>query len=52
MLLIAGVNEEIRNKLFENYHELDLWNKLYCVRRDAQDVTHLDFQARIQTVHK
>ena len=52
MLLIADVNEERRKKLPDNYHELDLWEKLYHERSDIQAITHLDFSARIQTVHK
>lgn len=52
MLLIADVNEERREKLPDNYHELDLWEKLYHKRSDVQSITHLDFSARIQTVHK
>jgi len=52
MLLIADVKEARRNKLPENYNELDLWEKLYYTRSDIQAVTHLDFTARIQTVHK
>ncbi len=52
MLLIADVNEERRKKLPENYQELDLWEKLYFERSDVQSITHLDFSARIQTVHK
>jgi len=52
MLLIAYVNEDRRKKLPENYHELDLWKKLYYERSDIQSITHLDFSARIQTVHK
>lgn len=52
MLLIANVNEERRKKLPDNYQELDLWEKLYHGRSDVQSITHLDFSARIQTVHK
>jgi carbamoyltransferase len=52
MLLIADVKKERRKKLPGNYHELDLWDKLYYKRSDIQSVTHLDFSARIQTVHK
>ena len=52
MLLIADVNEERRKKLPVNYQELDLWEKLYFERSDVQSITHLDFSARIQTVHK
>lgn len=52
MLLIADVNKERRNTLPDNYNELDLWEKLYFERSDVQSITHLDFSARIQTVHK
>lgn len=52
MLLIAPVKEERRKVLPENYHELGLWDKLYRKRSDIQAVTHLDFSARIQTVHR
>lgn len=52
MLLIADVIEERRKKLPENYHDMDLWEKLYYLRSDVQSITHLDFSARIQTVHK
>jgi carbamoyltransferase len=52
MLLIADVKEGRRKKLPDNYNELDLWERLYYSRSDIQAVTHLDFSARIQTVHK
>jgi carbamoyltransferase len=52
MLLIADVNKERRNTLTDNYNDLDLWEKLYYERSDVQSITHLDFSARIQTVHK
>lgn len=52
MLLIASVKPERRKKLPENYNELDLWEKLYHERSDIPSVTHLDFSARIQSVHK
>jgi carbamoyltransferase len=52
MLLIADVNQERRKTLPANYNELDLRKKLYFERSDVQSITHLDFSARIQTVHK
>jgi len=52
MLLVAPVKENRRTMLPENYQDLPLWEKLYHVRSDIQSVTHLDFSARIQTVHK
>ena len=52
MLIVAPVKEERRTKLPENYHELPLWDRLYHKRSDIQSVTHIDFSARVQTVHK
>jgi carbamoyltransferase len=52
MLLIANVNSSRRKSLPGQYHDLPLWEKLYYTRSDIQSVTHLDFSARIQTVHR
>ncbi|MFH1161106.1 MAG: carbamoyltransferase [bacterium] len=52
MLLIADVQKDRRKELPGNYAQLPLWEKLYFIRSDIQSVTHLDFSARIQTVHK
>ncbi len=52
MLFVAPVKEERRKQLPEGYHDMPLWDKLYHERSDVQSVTHLDFSARIQTVHK
>ncbi len=52
MLLIADVNKDRRKKLPDNYHDMDLWDRLYYERSDVQSITHLDYSARIQTVHK
>lgn len=52
MLLVAPIKEERRKKLPENYHEMNFWDRLYFERSDVQSITHLDFSARIQTVHK
>ncbi len=52
MLLVAPVLEKRRDILPDNYHHLSLWEKLYIKRSDVQSITHLDFSARIQTVHK
>lgn len=52
MLLIADVKENRRKQLPANFHDMDLWDKLYYERSDVQSITHLDFSARIQTVHK
>ncbi len=52
MLLVAPVKEERRKDLPPGYQDLPLWEKLYFERSDIQAVTHLDFSARIQTVHR
>lgn len=52
MLIVAPVKEERRKVLPENFHQMDLWDKLYYQRSDVQSITHLDFSARIQTVHQ
>lgn len=52
MLLVSPVKESLRSKLPEGYHSLPLWDRLYYKRSEVQSITHLDFSARIQTVHK
>lgn len=52
MLLVAKVKAERRKKLPANYHELSLLEKLYIERSDIPAITHLDFSARVQTVHR
>ncbi len=52
MLLIADVKKERRNPLPEGFHQQPLRDKLYYVRSDVPAITHLDYSARLQTVHK
>tara|TARA_R100001143_G_C3360893_1_gene135514 strand:- start:14135 stop:16000 length:1866 start_codon:yes stop_codon:yes gene_type:complete len=52
MLLIAEVKESRRKELPDNYFEMNMWDRLYYERSDIQSITHLDFSARVQTVHK
>ncbi len=52
MLIVAPVKDNKRLSLPENFHDLPLWDKLYFKRSVVQSITHLDFSARIQTVHK
>lgn len=52
MLLVADVVKSRRKTLPSNYHDLPLWERLYYTRSDVQSITHLDFSARVQTVHK
>lgn len=52
MLLVQDVNQERRKVVPENYASLSLKEKLYYLRSDLPSVTHIDYSARIQTVHK
>ena len=51
MLLVQPVQKNRQKSLPENYHSLNLREKLYHLRSDMPAVTHIDFSARIQTVH-
>ncbi len=52
MLLVADVRENRRKPVPSNYYEMPLMDRLYVPRSDVQAITHLDFSARIQSVHK
>ena len=52
MLMVQSVVESRRNELPKNYHNLSVKDKLYVNRTDLPAITHIDFSARIQTVHK
>ncbi len=52
MLLVAPVKNIRRKKLPDKFYQKTLWERLYTERSDIQSITHLDFSARIQTVHK
>jgi carbamoyltransferase len=51
MLLVANVQQKHQNPIPENYYELPLMERLYFERSDIPSVTHIDYSARIQTVH-
>jgi carbamoyltransferase len=52
MLLVQPVVEKRRKTLPPGYHTFSLKDKLYHLRSDMPAITHIDFSARIQTVHK
>jgi len=52
MLLVADVRENRRIALPDGYHSLPLREKLYYNRSDIPSVTHIDYSARLQTVHR
>jgi len=51
MLLIDEIKPDKRKKLPENFNNLSIREKLYHLRSDIPAITHLDFTARLQTVH-
>ncbi len=52
MLLVQDVAEKIKKEVPANYHNLPQREKLYTVRSTIPAITHIDFSARIQTVHQ
>ncbi len=52
MLLVVPVKKERRNKLPENYHDMELYRRLYNQRSDVPAITHVDYSARVQSVSK
>ena len=52
MLYTADVVKDRRKILPENYFDLELSERLYILRSDMPAITHIDFSARLQTVHK
>jgi len=52
MQLVVPLREKHRRQLPEGYEDLDLYERLYRLRSDIPAVTHVDFSARIQTVHR
>jgi carbamoyltransferase len=52
MLIVADVREERRKPVPADYYSMELMQRLYVPRSDLQSITHLDFSARIQSVHR
>ncbi len=52
MLLVAGVDESIRRQMSEEEQALFGIEKLNVKRSEIPAVTHVDYSARIQTVHE
>jgi carbamoyltransferase len=51
MLLVAPVAESLRQPLPEGYWDKPMFDRLYVTRSTLPAITHVDFSARIQTVH-
>jgi carbamoyltransferase len=52
MLLVAPVRPEKRHPLPPDYQHLELFDRLYHLRSEVPAITHVDYSARIQTVHQ
>lgn len=52
MLLVGEIKETCRHQLPENYYSIPPMERLYFQRSNVPAVTHVDFSARVQTVHK
>lgn len=52
MLIVAPVKEAERKKLPDNYNALPMMERLYTLRSSLPAITHVDFSARVQTIHK
>jgi len=52
MLLVAPVAEALRKPLPEGYFQKPMFDRLYVERSALPAITHVDFSARVQTVHK
>jgi carbamoyltransferase len=52
MLLVAPVRPERCRPLPPDYQKRDLFDRLYHLRSDVPAITHVDYSARIQTVHR
>jgi carbamoyltransferase len=52
MLLVVPLKESRRKALPEGFAHLPLFERLYHERSDVPAITHIDFSARIQTVHQ
>lgn len=52
MLVVANVKKNRRKHLPDNYMQLSVYDKINYIKSDIPSITHTDFSARIQTVHK
>ncbi|MGA1823936.1 MAG: carbamoyltransferase [bacterium] len=52
MLLVAPVAKKRRKPVPDGYEAMELYERLYYLRSDVPAITHIDYSARIQTVHK
>ncbi|MBL7777615.1 MAG: carbamoyltransferase [Chitinophagales bacterium] len=51
MLIVAPVKKLHRKTVPDSYHQLPMMERLYTLRSDLPAITHVDFSARVQTIH-
>ncbi len=51
MLLVQQVKKELQHAVPDNYHQQSINQKLYFQKSTFPAITHIDYSARIQTVH-
>lgn len=52
MLIVCPVKENRRMKMPTGYNAMPLMERLYVLRSDLPAITHIDFSARVQTIHR
>lgn len=52
MLIVAPVKDTLRKTVPANYAQLPMMQRLYVQRSDLPAITHVDFSARVQTIHR
>lgn len=52
MLLVVPVKKKRLNPLPQGYNQLPLREKLYYLRSDVPAITHIDYSARVQSIHR
>ncbi len=52
MLMVAPVKPAHRKQVPAGYSSMPLMERLYVLRSDLPAITHVDFSARVQTIHK
>ena len=52
MLLVSKINEKIKRKFQNEIEFKKVTDKINQIRSSIPAVTHVDYTARIQTVHK
>jgi carbamoyltransferase len=51
MQFVANVREPLREPVPDDYDSWELFRRLYFVRSQLPAITHVDYSARVQTVH-